>query len=96
MSSDVPDQKILDYENSKMGLDHLDGPGECEPFYQQMKNESLIEDELPKVDVEEAKKEDVPATAKNDVVMQVEEEKRPQKQAPVPVDSVKIIAEQHP
>ena len=45
-----------------------------------MKNEGLFDDELPKVDFEEAKKEDVPAAVKNDAVMQVEEEKRPHQQ----------------
>ena len=46
---------------------------ETEPFYQQMKNEGLFDDELPKVNIEVLKKEDVPAEVKNDVVMQVEE-----------------------
>jgi len=38
-----------------------------------MKNEGLFDEELPKVDIEELKKEDMPAEVKNDVVMQVEE-----------------------
>ena len=42
---------------------------ETEPFYQQMKNEGLFDDELPKVNIEELKTAEV----KNDVVMQVEE-----------------------
>ena len=64
-----------------MGLDTLDGPGECEPIYQQMKN--VFDDQLPKVNLEETKKDDVLAAAKNDVVMQVEEDKRPRQQPPV-------------
>ena len=78
---------------------------ECQPFYQQMKNEGLFDEELPKVDIEELKKEDVPAEVKNDVVMQVEEQKRPQQQPPVqpilnivqqsvPVNTDKIIEKQ--
>ena len=70
-----------------------------------MKIEGLFDDELPKVDFEEAKKEDVPAAVKNDAVMQVEEEKRPHQQPPVqpiimpvqqsvPVTSDKIIEKQ--
>ena len=55
---------------------------ETEPFYEQMKKEGLFDDELPKVNIE-TMKENVPAAVKKDVVMQVEEEKRPHQQPPV-------------